>query len=536
MVRNIILVLILSVYGLVEVKGQTSPFELKLEEISVTGLGGLQAYAYGQDSGKWVLFGGRLDGLHRRQPFASFDIAGNNNQIIVVDVIGNKVWKSSLNGLSTALQEQLSSTNMEFHQEGHFLYIIGGYGYNASTSSRKTFGSIIAVDLEMLVDSIVRGGAITGAFRQIMDQKFAVTGGHLDMIGDVYYLIGGNKFDGNYNPMGNPTYVQVYTNSIRKFKIEDDGMNLNITHLSEVVDTACFHRRDYNTAAQILPNRNEGITVFSGVFRLNIDLPFLNCVNIDSQSHKIQPGFQQFYNHYHCPVLPVYSYKQNQMNTVFFGGIAQFYDSAGTLVQDDNVPFVKTIARVVRNSDGTMAEYKMPVEMPELLGSSAEFIRNEALDWYENGVLKLDSIQSDSVLVGYIFGGISSTGKNIFFTNTGTQSAASSQIFKVYLYKSNGSGIDQLNTQSNSSFKLEVYPNPNSGVFQLVFYSENEESIEINLYDVQGRLVYFNKFEDIKKGSNNLELNLGEVKYGGTYFVELKTSTGKLYRKLVLER
>ena len=46
----------------------------------------------------------------------------------------------------------------------------------------------------------------------------------------------------------------------------------------------------------------------------------------------------------------------------FFGGIAQYYDSLGILVQDNNVPFVKTIARVTRDASGTMAEYKLPIE------------------------------------------------------------------------------------------------------------------------------------------------------------------------------
>lgn len=62
---------------------QKDPFGIHIEPMTITGLGGLQAYAFGQDSGKWLIIGGRLDGLHRRQPFAAFDIAGNNNQLIV---------------------------------------------------------------------------------------------------------------------------------------------------------------------------------------------------------------------------------------------------------------------------------------------------------------------------------------------------------------------------------------------------------------------------------------------------------------------
>ncbi|MBK7883899.1 MAG: hypothetical protein IPJ81_08890 [Chitinophagaceae bacterium] len=51
---------------------QTTPFNISLEPITITGLGGLQSFAFGQYDGKWLIIGGRLDGLHRRQPFAAF--------------------------------------------------------------------------------------------------------------------------------------------------------------------------------------------------------------------------------------------------------------------------------------------------------------------------------------------------------------------------------------------------------------------------------------------------------------------------------
>ncbi|MBK9718257.1 MAG: hypothetical protein IPO85_12235 [Saprospiraceae bacterium] len=41
------------------------------------------------------------------------------------------------------------------------------------------------------------------------------------------------------------------------------------------------------------------------------------------------------------------------------------------MVQDNNVPFVRTIARVTRDASGTMAEYKLPIAMPTLLGAGS---------------------------------------------------------------------------------------------------------------------------------------------------------------------
>lgn len=84
-----------------------------------------------------------------------------------------------------------------------------------------------------------------------------------------------------------------------------------------------------------------------------------------------------------------------------------------------------------------MAEYKLPVGMPALLGAGSEFIPAETVPRYNNEIINLIQFESDTTLTGYIYiyGGMISTAANIFLTNTGTQSCASSQIFKVYIIK-----------------------------------------------------------------------------------------------------
>ncbi len=64
---------------------------------------------------------------------------------------------------------------------------------------------------------------------------------------------------------------------------------------------------------------------------------------------------------------------------------------------------MNTIARVILDSLGAMAEYKLPMVMPTLLGAGAEFIPNTTFPQFSNEVFKLDSLQTDSVLIGYIF-------------------------------------------------------------------------------------------------------------------------------------
>ncbi|MDC0637144.1 T9SS type A sorting domain-containing protein [Flavobacteriaceae bacterium] len=518
---------------------QSAPFEISLEPMSIANLGGIQSYAFGQSNGKWLLLGGRLDGLHRRQPWASFDSAGNNNQLIVVDPLTAEVWQAPLTGLNTSIQEQLRSTNMEFYQEGSYLYCLGGYGFSPTINDHTTYDQLIAIKVDEVIDAIISGQDLTPYFRQITDTEFQVTGGRLKKIDDTFYLLGGQKFLGPYNPMGpnnGPGFIQEYTDAIRRFNLTDDGTTITINHLTPYTDATNLHRRDYNAEAQILPDGAQGITMFSGVFQPEVNLPFLNSVTVDADNYAVDNNFQQYYNHYHCPVLPIYSAQNNEMHTVFFGGIAQFYDQAGTLVQDDNVPFVNTIARVTRDSSGNLAEFKLPVELPALLGAGAEFIPNLTFPHYANEVFQLDNLTTDYTLIGYIFGGISSTQANIFFINNGTQSSASNQIFKVLIRKPLTLSSDELNQSSNSRLNLTIYPNPNDGKLKVAFYTNDTKEATLTIRDISGKILDRSLLTDLVMGTNHIEKNIEHLTPGNVYFVSLETSNQKTTHKLIIKR
>ena len=115
---------------------------------------------------------------------------------------------------------------------------------------------------------------------------FAVTGGHLGKIGNTFYLIGGHRFDGRYNPMGHPTYTQTYVDGIRKFTINNSGSQLSYANYTSITDEVHLHRRDYNLLPQIFPDGTEGYTLSSGVFQPTIDLPFLYPVDITASGYQ----------------------------------------------------------------------------------------------------------------------------------------------------------------------------------------------------------------------------------------------------------
>ena len=517
---------------------QTTSFQIAIEPVNISGLGGVQAFAYGQHDGKWLIIGGRIDGLHRRQPFASFAESGNNKQLIVIDPVNLQKWYAPLSALTPDLQEQLSSTNMQFHQNGKYLYITGGYGFSGSLDDHTTYGKLTAVDIPNAITAIINKSTFSQYFRQISDSNFAVTGGHLKKINETYYLVGGQKFIGRYNPMGpdhGPGFFQQYTDQVRKFSITDDGINISIKHDQTITDASAFHRRDNNVVPQIFVNGNEGLTLFSGVFQPTANIPFLNSVNIDEKSYTINHSFAQYYNHYHCAVLPMYSQSKNEMHNIFFGGIAQYYDSAGVLVQNSEVPFVKTIANVTRDKAGHLSEYILPVVMPSLLGAGAEFIVLPSIPQFANEVIKLDSIDADKTLVGHIYGGIASTAANVFWTNTGQESKASNQLFKVYIIKHTETAFGKLNSQSINGLQMQVYPNTDEGILSINFFLAQSTAVDLQITDANGKILKKEILTGLSKGENTVQKNIKSLKAGSTYLVTIKTGDIQASQKINIE-
>lgn len=428
-------------------------FSVLVQPYSIPNLPGLHSFAAAQYDGKWIIIGGRKDGLHLRQPFNSFPSADNNTNIYVVDPINKAVWSTSVNSLSTSIAEQLQSTNMNFCFDSTKFYIAGGYGFSATNNNHITYPSLVVIDMQGLVNAVINNQPIANYFKQITNNFFAITGAQMAKQGDMFLMVGGHRFDGRYNPNNGGSFTQSYTNQIRKFKIVDNGTNISISIQNSITDANELHRRDYNMVPQVFPNGKLGYTAFSGVFQVAANLPYLNSVDIDTIGYNPNSTFSQQLNHYHSGKLGVYDAVTNQMHSLFFGGMAQyFYDAGGNLIQDNNVPFVTTIGKVTRYANGIMLETKMG-DLPGFIGSGAELFVNLSLPHYTNEVIQLNNISQDTILAGYLVGGIESSAANIFTINTGTQSNASSAVYTIKLIKLNAlsvtldqfSGIKQKN-------------------------------------------------------------------------------------------
>ena len=513
---------------------QIEDYIIQLDSFQINGFHGLQSFAFGQSSGKVILIGGRLDGLHQRQPFASFDLSGHNRNIILLDLQKKKMWQRSIGELNQSLREQLSSTNHNFYQEDSYLYLFGGYGYSDFKGDHTTFEQVIAIDLPGLIDALLSDHPISPYFRQVNNPLFSVTGGQLEKIYDHYYLVGGQKFEGRYNPMGMPSFTQTYTDEIRIFSIDDNGRQLIIKNLGNWHDKKNLHRRDYNVVAQIMLDGTEGLTAFSGVFQEEIDLPFLHPVHIETSGFYPVTGFRQLFNHYHCANIPLYDTVTKDMHTLFFGGMAQFYMEDSILVQDNEVPFVKSISRVTRDSTGKMTEQLYTLTMPALLGGSAEFIVNPNLLLYKNGVIKFREINSDRVFLGYIIGGIESSRKNIFWINDGSQSRTNNQILEVYLNKINPESPEIIVPGNHDQIPMIIYPNPIDGDIIIQLELKEKRTVFVQIYDSSNELMYQKNYPVQKLGTNYLRTTLEGLEKHPYIFVKISDEDSTTLQKVII--
>jgi hypothetical protein len=436
--------------------------------------------------------GGRRDGLHRRQPFRAFDSAHANRYIWQIDPQQKTIDSLPIRGLTPMVESQLSSTNMLWAQEGDFLYLAGGYGLVSSNDVtqgmgdrevHRTFPYLTRVDLKALeswfdeckvnrnresknasfnkpqrrkfnsTDKKWAKAKAKKVFSVIQDPKFALTGGGMVVADGKFYLAGGHRFDGLYNPMGpqnGPGFEQEYHRGIRVFSVVNSP-RFAVQWLDELIDSA-IRRRDLNVmedlswelldeangsgqaldglggrSASGFPRVLKSLQLFSGVFQERANIPHTTVLRLVAQN-KIQavPGFHQLLNQYHSAHLAMYSYKVDAQFNVFFGGISQyFYNDSMELVQDPDVPVVQTASVVERNAAGEYKEYRLPISLPKGVGAGTEFIPSQYMPRMEGTqVVDMESLLGDSLLLGYLYGGFSTTAPNVFFDNDADESKA----------------------------------------------------------------------------------------------------------------
>lgn len=515
MKKILIIISFLSAVNCYSAQSDNFNYSISLNPVNIPELPGLHSFAIAKDKEKWLIIGGRKDGLHAKQPFRSFPGKENNTYIYVFDVSLKKFWSKSIMDLPVSLKEQLQSGNMNFYQDGKTLYITGGYAYSESEDDHVTFPYLTSVSVPDLIKAVIKGKPVRQFFKQIKDTVFAVSGGQMGKIGNTFYLIGGHRFDGRYNPMGHPTYDQTYSDGIRKFTINNSESSLTYSDLEIISDQVHLHRRDYNLLPQIFPDGSFGYTVSSGVFQTNINLPYLYPVDINAGGYNAITSFNQYLCNYHTAKAFLYDKKKNQMHTLFFGGISMYYLSDNELKMDRNVPFVKTISRLTRNADGSLHEFALPSEMPSFSGANAEFIADHKLSFYSEGIINLNKIKGDSALIGYIYGGIVSTELSPFTGNNSESTSAGNMIYEVRLIRNSNLQNSEIDGSNPCSAKVMNDRNSDLLIAELVVPYNGISDLWIT--DRSGKIVFQKTFKNLVKGSQRIELTENNILIDGEY-------------------
>jgi len=481
-------------------------FDLSIHPVQIDSMPGIHSFAYGQHNGKWLLVGGRVDGLHPRQPFRSFPLSHNNNSFWVVDSENSKVWSAPLDFLDTSLVEQLQSTNTNFIQDGDTLYIIGGYGFSASQQDHVTYPYLTTIIVSEVIDAIINQRNFSPFIEQEQDELFAVTGGQLGKINDIFYLIGGHRFEGRYNPRGHGTYVQAYTNEIRQFKISNTD-TLRYDLIGSMRDEVHLHRRDFNLVPQIFPNGEFGYVISSGVFQREEDLPFAYPVEISTKNYKPVTEFNQYLSNYHSANVQLYD-ATNQINhTLFLGGLSQYYFQNDSLIYDELVPFVSTISRLSHSGDGAFREFVIPEEMPELNGTSAEFIPNLNENYLYNELFDLDKFTGDSVLIGHVCGGINSDKRNPFSRNNTEVTEAASTIYAIYLKRN--SMVQHRPLGGENPYTMNIVPNKSKTKAHVTIALDDKvDNLRYYVTDDKGNIVLSGLHNKLKNGTNKFPIKI----------------------------
>lgn len=484
------------------------PYSVQLTPVSIPNLPGLHSYAFGQSNGKWLIVGGRADGLHPRQPNQSFPANFNNTNLYVIDPVARTAVSASVNNLAPALREHLQATNMQFQQLEDTLYIIGGYAFSASANGHITFQNLTTIVVSQVIAAIESGSPYSPFLQQITNPYFAVTGGHLQYLKGIFYLVGGHRFDGRYNPNNNPTFTQVYSNQIKKFTIRNAPNNLRYVEVANHFDEVHLRRRDYNLVPQIFPDGTQGFTVFSGVFQSTADLPFLYPVDINETGYVPKTNFNQFLSHYHSPKVALFDSVRNQMHTLFFGGMSQFYPEGPNLMRDDRVPFVNTISRVTRYADSSMQEFFFEQTMPGLKGASAEFISNPDLIYTAHGVLKLAQHTHDTLLIGHIMGGIASAAANPFVLNQIAQTSADATVYQVRLLKNVSTKAKPLNGKNPYSFNIQT---AKRSEIEFLFQLDKAMTVGCFVSDATGKVIHQEEWLNLQPGEQRQTVKLSQA-------------------------
>jgi hypothetical protein len=412
---------------------------------------------------------------------------------------------------------------MQYTRIGDYLYMTGGFGWDSTANGYRTFPTLTAIHVDDMINAVMTGSAIAPNIRQITDTNMRTCGGEMTHMNGECFLFFGHNFRNRYSDPPQPTFQQNYGHKIRRFTINDDGVNLSISNYSTIVDTTHFHRRDLNVGPVVKPDGSFGWVAYSGVFQKTRNLTYPWPINFDpTNGAQVDSSFDQLMNNYTCGLVPLYDSVHKCMYTVLFGGESEYdYNpTTGQLTLDTLIPFVHDISVIVHDANGQWAQVPLQLQMPGLQGSNMKFVPVSSVPAYSNEVVKLRDL-SGRVLAGYLVGGIVAV-----VPNGHPNSWANDTVYRVWITPDqNLLAVNNLSAEG----KVDVFPNPAND--RVTVRAHSADDVQISIVDAQGRVV----FAENHSGRKDVIFSTEKLA-AGIYTVRVAVGNSIVQEKLVIVR
>ncbi|GAB4032579.1 hypothetical protein GCM10028809_31690 [Spirosoma gilvum] len=380
---------------------------------------------------KVLLIGGRIEGFHGLSALSSpFNSKKANTSVWVLNLINFSAHEMPLNQNDPAML-QFFSTNMEFYQDKDTLYLAGGFGIRnpGEQRSNHTFNRMVAIQVSKLIREVETKGSIRKAILRTTSSPYVqVTGGELKKVGNVFYLMFGQKYDTQYDEQT----TGIYTSALRKFRWDGGAITDTSSYISPIM-----HRRDL-TLATLIRKSGNFYMAFGGVFTPDGD-GYQNPILIDPNGLTVKMDtLKQITSQYDCAYASLYDPLSDTNIILLLGGIGmnQYHPVTKSWEHGDKkelLPFVKSITQIKVQNGKLSQHVQLPpneAEMPGFIGANAIFFPHSRL-YYSNGIIDYSKLKGDSTSIGYVYGGIQSS----FPSSDLTPTSINKTLYEVVLYK-----------------------------------------------------------------------------------------------------
>lgn len=113
-------------------------------------------------------------------------------------------------------------------------------------------------------------------------------------------------------------------------------------------------------------------------------------------------------------------------------------------------------------------------------------------------------------------------------TDDAAPDGGSIEEFQLYICTLPTLNINEVTSQ----LELNLYPNPNNGTFNITMNNVQSGMVEVDVYDLNGRMIFEKQFSSTQ--IFNEQINLNKVQ-SGVYFVRVKDGFRQIIKKIVVE-